>query len=159
MKGDGSTAVASRTITIRVAESTYFLAGTGTFSASAEYWSWGDETAVGDATWWANLKSKAASMSTTERAALVGKTKKVSLSSAVQGANYALMRCIGADQDGTGTLTFQTAGTLPTNTTFGSNALWASSTAKTLCEDFATKCSASASIKTITKLTCTLQNN
>ena len=149
----------STTITISATAGTnYSKPNNISISVTATYWKWGDETAVGDATWWANLKSRAAAMSATERSNLVGKTKKVSLSSAVQGANYALVRCIGADQDGTGTLTFQTAGTLPTNTAFGSNALWASSTAKTLCEDFATKCSASASIKTVTKLTSTVQN-
>ena len=159
IKGNGSTA-GSATITISATEGTnYSKPSNITISVTATYWEWGSETATGDAAWWAGLKSAAAGMTASQRAALVGKTKKVSLSTAIQGANYALMRCIGADQDGTGTLTFQTAGTLPTTTTFGSSALWASSTAKTLCENFANYCSASASIKTVTKLTCTVQNN
>ena len=68
------------------------------------------------------------------------------------------MICIGADQDGTGTLTFQTAGTLPNTTTFGSNALWNGSTAQSLCNDFGNRCSATASIKSVTKKTSSASN-
>ena len=95
---------------------------------------WGSETAVGDASWWAGLKTWAASASTSERSACVGKKKKVSLSTAVLGANQASMVCIGADQDGTSTLTFQTEGTLPTDTFFDdSSAAWIGSTARSQC--------------------------
>ena len=158
IKGDGSTPVSAINITISVAAGTNYTAPSNkTITVSAEYWSWGSETATGDAAWWAGLKSWAANASASERAACVGKKKLVSLSTAVLGANAATMICIGADQDGTGTLTFQTAGTLPTTTVFGSRAVWINSTARTQCQNFYNYCSAKASIKTVSKGTCPSQ--
>ena len=120
---------------------------------------WGDETAIGDADWWAGLKRWiTTNASADDRAACVGKKKLVSLSTAVLGANAATMVCIGADQDGTDTLTFQTEGTLPTSTIFGSNAVWIGSTARTECQNFYNYCSAKASIKTVSKGTCPSTN-
>lgn len=157
--GDGSTAITSQTITVSVAAGTNYNAPSSkSFTISVEYDPWGDETAIGDAAWWAKLKTWAASATKAEREARIGKKKKVSLSSPVLGANAASMVCIGADIDGTGTLTFQTEGILPTNTSFGSNSLWNGSTAQSLCNDFGTKCSASASLKSITKLTSSIVN-
>ena len=156
IKGNGSTAVSATTITIKVAAGTNHTAPSNkTITVSAEYWTWGSETATGDAAWWAGLKNWAANATASERAACVGKKKLVSLSTAVLGANAATMICIGADQDGTGTLTFQTAGALPTSTVFGSsNAVWIGSTARTQCQNFYNYCSAKASIKTVSKGTC-----
>ena len=159
IKGDGSTAISSTTITIKVAEGTNYTApGNKTVTVTASYWEWGSETTVGDAKWWAGLKTWAAKASSGERKNCVGKKKLVSLSSAVLGGNAATMICIGADQDGTGTLTFQTAGVLPNYTTFGGNALWNGSTAQSLCNDFGNRCSASASIKSVTKKTSSTCN-
>lgn len=150
--GNGSTAVASTTITVIVAAGANYTAPTNkTFTVTATYWEWGSETAVGDAAWWAGLKSWAATATASERAACVGKTKMTSLSTAVLGANNILMRCIGADRDGTGTLTFHSAGGLPTNTTFGSSTAWIDSTARSLCQNIYDYCSAKASIKTVSK--------
>ena len=153
IKGNGSTAITSQTITISVAQGTNYTAPSNkTITVSAEYWSWGSETATGDAAWWAGLKSWAANASASERAACVGKKKLVSLSTAVLGANAATMICIGADQDGTGTLTFQTAGTLPTKFAFSdSGTAWIGSRARSHCQSFYNYCSAKASIKTVSK--------
>lgn len=155
IRGNGSTAISGRVITISVAEGTNYLAPSSkTVTVNATYWDWGDENAVGDQDWWASLKTWARSASASERQACVGKTKKVSLSSAVLGANQALMRCIGYDRDGTGTLAFQTAGTLPNSLEFGNSAVWMDSDARTQCRNFASKCSASNSITTVNKGTC-----
>ena len=153
IKGNGSTAVSATTITIKVAAGTNHLAPSNkTITVSAEYWTWGSETATGDAAWWAGLKNWAANATASERAACVGKKKLVSLSTAVLGANAATMICIGADQDGTGTLTFQTAGSLPTTTVFGSSsAKWISSNARAECQNFYDYCSAKNAIKTVKK--------
>mgnify|MGYP003372161299 FL=1 len=64
------------------------------------------------------------------------------------------MRCVGADQDGTGTLAFNAVSALPNTTSFGSNAVWIGSTARSLCQDFYNKCSAKNAIKTVKKGTC-----
>lgn len=160
IRGNGSTAISGRVITISVAEGTNYLAPSSrTVTVNATYWDWGDENAVGDQDWWASLKTWARSASASERQACVGKTKKVSLSSAVLGANQALMRCIGYDRDGTGTLAFQTAGTLPANTVFGSYALWGDSIALFQCQNFYNYCSAKNSIKTVSKGTCPSLND
>ena len=156
IRGDNSTAISGRVITISVAEGTNYLAPSSrTITVNATYSFWGDENAVGDQDWWASLKTWARSASASERQACVGKTKKVSLSSAVLGANQALMRCIGYDRDGAGTLAFQTAGTLPNSLQFdSSSAAWIGSDARTQCRNFASRCSASNSITTVNKGTC-----
>ena len=161
IKGNGSTAISGQKITINVAQGTNYLApASKQITVNATYWEWGSETAVGDASWWAGLKTWAASASISERSACVGKKKKVSLSTAVLGADQASMVCIGADQDGTGTLTFQTQGTLPTNTVFDdSSAAWIGSTARSQCQNFYNYCSAKNSIKTVSKGTCPSTND
>lgn len=155
IRGNGSTAISGRVITISVAEGTNYLAPSSrTVTVNATYWDWGDENAVGDQEWWASLKTWARSVSASEREKCVGKTKKVSLSSAILGANQALMRCIGYDRDGTGTLAFQTAGTLPNGVKFGNVPVWMNSEVRTQCRNFASRCSASNSITTVNKGTC-----
>ena len=69
------------------------------------------------------------------------------------------MRCVGADQDGTGTLAFNAVSALPNSTDFGSNAIWIGSTARDLCQDFYNRCSAKDSIKTVKKGTCPSTNS
>lgn len=116
---------------------------------------WGDETAIGDADWWAGLKTWVTTRaSVDDRAACVGKKKLVSLSTAVLGANAATMVCIGADQDGDNTLAFQTAGTLPNKTQYGATPIWIGSTIRNVCQNFYNVCSARESIKIVNKGTC-----
>lgn len=155
IKGNGSTAISGQKITINVAQGTNHTAPTSKqITINATYWTWGSETAVGDASWWAGLKAWAVSASSSERKNCVGKTKKVSLSSAILDGNQVLMRCVGADQDGTGTLAFNAVSVLPNTTSFGNNAVWIGSTARSLCQDFYNKCSAKNAIKTVKKGTC-----
>lgn len=117
---------------------------------------WGDETAIGDSAWWLALKEWVVSTSAAERQACIGKTKKVSLSSAVLGATAYTMRCIGADEDGEGTLTFESVYTCPSTLRFGWNpAKWIGSNARSwLSGSFYNNCSAKNAIKTISKGTC-----
>lgn len=160
IKGDGSTAISSTTITINVAAGTNYTAPSNkTVTVTASYWEWGSETAVGDAKWWAGLKTWAAKASSIERQNCVGKTKRVSLSSSVLGGNQVLMRCVGADQDGIGTLAFNAVSALPNSTKFSSNGIWIGSTARGLCQDFYNRCSAKDSIKTVKKGTCPSTNS
>lgn len=124
---------------------------------------WGDETAVGDADWWANLKIWAINATVSEREAVIGKRKKVILTTSVcgwaDGAEIPMI-CIGADIDGICTLTFQTEGLSPSGLAFGStNAKYADSTIRIEAETFADNCSATSSIAPITKLTCTSEPN
>lgn len=117
---------------------------------------WGDENVVGDATWWSNLRTWVINATDNERQACIGKRKGVSLSSPVGGFDSEFdlisMICIGADQDGIGTLTFQTQ-KASFESDFGTSSLWNGSNAQSLCNQFGEKCSASASLKSITKLT------
>ena len=154
--GDGSTTVTATSITISVEEDDNYTAPTPVvLTVSATYWEWGDETAAGDEAWWAGLKTWAAKATASERAECVGKTKKMNLSTAVLGANAVTMLCIGADQDGTGTLAFQTQGTLPMVLAFSSsNAVWIGSAARTQCDAFYQACDAKNSIKIVSKGTC-----
>ena len=90
----------------------------------------------------------------------LGATKLVNLSAAVLGANAATMMIIGFNQDGENTTTFQTKGTLPTTTVFGSSsAVWIGSTARTQCQNFYNACEAKNFIKTVSKGTCQSINN
>lgn len=162
--GDGSTKVNSTTITVSIAAGTNWTAPANkTFTVSATYWEWGTETAIGDAAWWAGLKAALPGMTTAQREALVGKKKKVTLSSATAGwnANVGIsMVCVAADVDANNSLTFQTEGCSPAQAAFSSsNALWANSVAKTTVEQFATRSSAAASILSVTKLTSDVCNN
>lgn len=84
----------------------------------------------------------------------LGATKLVNLSTAVLGANAATVMVIGFNQDGKNTTTFQTKGTLPTDTVFGSSGVWIGSTARTQCQNFYNACEAKSFIKTVSKGTC-----
>ena len=167
IKGNGSTAVASTTITVKVAAGTNHNApSNATFTVSATYWEWGSETATGDAAWWAGLKNWIASASTSELAACVGKTKSVTLTSAVQGTTSHLVRCIGYNCDhdksntSKNTLTFHTKNCLATNTVFGSsNALWTGSTVRSLCTSYYNAFPGKASVATVSKGTATTTNS
>lgn len=150
------------TVIVSTAETEHYKAGTKEIDCSVVYWEWGDETTAGDADWWEGLKAWCSSATSEERAACVGKKKKVTLSAAVagwsSGANVSMI-CVDSDVDADNSLTFHTEGCSPTGAVFGSNALWASSTAKTSAENFANNCSATNSILEVTKLTCSLCNN
>lgn len=89
----------------------------------------------------------------------LGATKLVNLSTAVLGANTATMRIIGFNQDGENTTTFQTKNVLPTQTAFGSSAVWIGSTARTQCQNFYNACDAKSFIKTVSKGTCPSTNS
>ena len=163
IKGNGSTAIASQTITISVAQGTNYTAPSNkTITVSAQYWSWGSETATGDAAWWAGLKNWIAGASTSELSACVGKTKSVTLTSAVQNTTTHLVRCIGyncdRDKNNTSrnTLTFHTKNSLANTTVFSnSNGLWNGSTVRSLCASYYNAFPGKASVATVSKGTAT----
>lgn len=99
------------------------------------------------------------SLTTTSGSSIVGATKTVTLTSEVQGATTHLIRVIGVDQDGSNTVTWQTANCLPTTTVFGSSAVWSSSTARTICTSYYNAFPGKASIKTLSKGTNTAYNS
>lgn len=154
IKGNGTTA-GTATIAVSIAANTNYTAPANKkITAIATYWTWGNESAAGDASWWAGLKSWLNNSSASERQALVGKTKKMNLSTSVLGANTVTMRCIGYDKDGDKTLAFHSVYLLPNTITFGSNAIWVGSSARSYCQDFYNACAAKTSIKTVSKGTC-----
>lgn len=160
IKGNGTTA-GTATITVSIAADTNYTAPANKqITVIATYWTWGSESATGDASWWAGLKSWLNNSSASERQALVGKTKKMNLSTSVLGANTVTMRCIGYDKDGSKTLAFQSAYLLPNYTVFsGNSAQWIGSTARSYCQDFYNASAAKASIKTVSKGTCPNYDN
>ena len=160
IKGNGSTAVSAKTITISVAAGTNYTAPSSkTITVSAEYWSWGADGGTVDAAWFAGLKNylashTGASIKTSNGGAILGTTKSVTLSSAVLGTTTHLIRVIGVDQDANNTVTFQTKNCLSQYTTFGSNAVWIGSTARSLCQNYYNAFPGKGAIKTIKKGTC-----
>ena len=160
IKGNGSTAVSAKTITISVAAGTNYTAPSSkTITVSAEYWSWGADGGAVDAAWFAGLKNylashSGASIKTSSGGAILGTTKSVTLSSAVLGTTTHLIRVIGVDQDANNTVTFQTKNCLSQYTTFGSNAVWIGSTARSLCQNYYNAFPGKAAIKTVSKGTC-----
>lgn len=160
IKGNGSTAVSAKTITISVAAGTNHTAPANkTITVSAEYWSWGADGGTADAAWFTGLKNYLASNSgssirTSNGGSILGTTKSVTLSSAVLGTTTHLIRVIGVDQDANNTVTFQTKNCLSQYTTFGSNAVWIGSTARSLCQNYYNAFPGKAAIKTIKKGTC-----
>lgn len=160
IKGNGSTAVSAKTITISVAAGTNHTAPANkTITVSAEYWSWGADGGTVDAAWFNGLKNYLASNSgssirTNNGGSILGTTKSVTLSSAVLGTTTHLIRVIGVDQDANNTVTFQTKNCLSQYTTFGSNAVWIGSTARSLCQNYYNAFPGKAAIKTIKKGTC-----
>lgn len=154
IKGDGSTA-GTYTVTVSVAASTNYTAPANqTITVTIAYWEWGDETAVGDADWWAELKARIPSLSTEEKKALLGKTKKISLSTNVLGSSHFLMRCVGYDMDGSNTLAFESVYLAVSSTEFGSSGKWIGSYTREYCQNIYNYCSAKDSIKTVSKGTC-----
>ena len=160
IKGDGSTAVSAKTITISVAAGTNYTAPSSkTITVSAEYWSWGADGGTVDAAWFAGLKNylrthTGASLRTSAGGAVLGTTKSVTLSSAVLGTTTHLIRVIGVDQDADNTVTWQTKNCLNDYTTFGSNAVWIDSTARSLCQNYYNAFPGKDAIKTVSKGTC-----
>ena len=160
IKGNGSTAVSAKIITINVAAGTNYTAPSSkTITVSAEYWSWGADGGTVDAAWFAGLKNylashSGASIKTTSGGAILGTTKSVTLSSAVLRTTTHLIRVIGVDQDANNTVTFQTKNCLSQYTTFGSNAAWIGSTARSLCQNYYNAFPGKAAIKTVSKGTC-----
>lgn len=160
IKGNGSTPVSATTITIKVATGTNHTAPANkTITVSAEYWSWGADGGTVDAAWFTGLKNylashTGASIKTSSGGAILGTTKSVTLSSAVLGTTTHLIRVIGVDQDANNTVTFQTKNCLSQYTTFGSNAVWIGSTARSLCQNYYNAFPGKAAIKTIKKGTC-----
>ena len=160
IKGNGSTPVSATTITIKVAAGTNYTAPSNkTITVSAEYWSWGADGGTVDAAWFAGLKNylashSGASIKTSSGGAILGTTKSVTLSSAVLGTTTHLIRVIGVDQDANNTVTFQTKNCLSQHTSFGSNAVWIGSTARSLCQNYYNAFPGKAAIKTVSKGTC-----
>lgn len=160
IKGNGSTAIASQTITISVAQGTNYTAPSNkTITVSAQYWSWGADGGTVDAAWFNGLKNYLASNSgssirTSNGGSILGTTKSVTLSSAILGTTTHLIRVIGVDQDANNTVTFQTKNCLSQYTTFGNNAMWIGSTARSLCQNYYNAFPGKAAIKTVSKGTC-----
>lgn len=160
IKGNGSTPVSATPITIKVAAGTNHTAPSNKIiTVSAEYWSWGADGGTVDAAWFAELKNylashSGASIKTSSGGAILGTTKSVTLSSAVLGTTTHLIRVIGVDQDANNTVTFQTKNCLSQYTTFGSNAVWIGSTARSLCQNYYNAFPGKAAIKTVSKGTC-----
>lgn len=165
IKGDGSTAVSAKTITISVAAGTNYTAPSSkTITVSAEYWSWGADGGAVDAAWFTGLKNylrthTGASLRTSAGGAVLGTTKSVTLSSAVLGTTTHLIRVIGVDQDADNTVTWQTANTLSTTTVFGSSAVWIGSTTRSLCQNYYNAFPGKDAIKTVSKGTCANYND
>lgn len=160
IKGNGSTPVSATTITIKVAAGTNYTAPSNkTITVSAEYWSWGADGGTVDAAWFAGLKNylashTGASIKTSNGGTILGTTKSVTLSSPVLGTTTHLIRVIGVDQDANNTVTFQTKNCLSQYTSFGSNAVWIGSTARSLCQNYYNAFPGKAAIKTVSKGTC-----
>lgn len=160
IKGNGSTAIASQTITISVAQGTNHTAPSNkTITVSAQYWSWGADGGTVDAAWFNGLKNYLASNSgssirTSNGGSILGTTKSVTLSSAILGTTTHLIRVIGVDQDANNTVTFQTKNCLSQYTTFGDNVMWIGSTARSLCQNYYNAFPGKAAIKTVSKGTC-----
>lgn len=164
IKGDGSTTVAATTVTISVAAGDNYLAPANvTISVGAEYWSWGADGSTADATWFKGLQNYLKNNSTTTIAAQnwVGKTKSVTLTSAVQGTTTHLITCIDVNKDGNNTATFQTTNMLASylSNGFGSSAVWSSSYAKTACQSYYNAFPGKDYIKTVSKGTNTAYNS
>ena len=130
------------------------------YSLNSSSWEWNENfgsTFEENKQWWDSLASQVGNISAEDRLALVGKEPIVYLNTEFLGVNANVpisVICIGADQDGEGTLTFQTKGALQTPIKF-TTMVWSTSTAKTECDNFAKACSAYNAMAQIIKLTCT----
>lgn len=138
-------------------------------TSSSSNWSWGDETADGDATWWAELKTAITNMSETELKACLGKTKSVTLSSEFLGTTTHLVRCIGYNCDreinntNINTLTFQTVNSLADGVFYQENASndtqWRTSDLYKACLSYEKVFPGKDSIIVVSKGTCDTHND
>lgn len=163
--GDGATVIDSQTITISVAEGTNYIAPSNkSIIVSAVYWEWGNESTVGDASWWTGLKSWITTASNIDLQNCVGKEKKVTLTSSVLNTTTHLVRCIGANQDADKTLTFQTSNCLKEKSYFGyipseeDPTTWIGSHSRELCINYYNAFPSKSAIKTVKKGTCPSTN-
>lgn len=154
IKGDGKTG-GNATITVNIAEDINYTAVNGlTIEITASYWSgFAKET-------WANIqtccRNNAANLGDYIK---VGDQKDVTLSSAVQGTTSHKVVVIGVNQDGTGTIACQTLNCLANATTFGSNAAWIGSSARSICQSYYNAFPEKSAIKTVKKGTCPSTND
>lgn len=154
IKGDGKTVVDGVNISIGAKNCKKYSTPSEkiiTISSNYTAWSWGDQTAIGDTTWWKGLYNWIQNSTVTQRKACIGKTKKLALSKSVLGANTVVMLCIGADEDGDNTLTFQSMNVLPKSFTAYYSTSWLSSTQRTQCINFYNACQIQDYIKTVKK--------
>lgn len=154
IKGDGKTVVDGINISIGAKNCKRYSTPSEkiiTISTNYSSWSWGDQTAVGDVFWWRDLYNWVQNSTVAERKACIGKTKKLTLSKSVLGANTVVMLCIGADEDGDNTLTFQTMNVLPRSFTVSYNTAWLNSAQRTQCVNFYNACQIQDYIKTVKK--------
>ncbi len=154
IKGDGKTVVDGINISIGAKNCKRYSTPSEkiiTISTNYASWSWGDQTAVGDVFWWRDLYNWVQNSTVAERKACIGKTKKLALSKSVLGANTVVMLCIGADEDGDNTLTFQTMNVLPRSFTVSYSTAWLNSAQRTQCINFYNACQIQDYIKTVKK--------
>lgn len=154
IKGDGKTIVDGVNISIGAKNCKKYSTPSEkiiTISTNYTSWSWGDQTAVGDVFWWKSLYNWIQNSTVAERKACIGKTKKLTLSKAVLGATTVVMLCIGADEDGDNTLTFQTMNVLPRSFTVSYSTAWLNSAQRTQCVNFYNACQIQDYIKTVKK--------
>lgn len=154
IKGDGKTVVDGINISIGAKNCKRYSTPSEkiiTISTNYSSWSWGDQTAVGDVFWWRDLYNWVQNSTVAERKACIGKTKKLTLSKSVLEANTVVMLCIGADEDGDNTLTFQTMNVLPRSFTVSYNTAWLNSAQRTQCVNFYNACQIQDYIKTVKK--------
>lgn len=85
---------------------------------------------------------------------VVGTTKSVTLTSAVLGTTTHNVTLIGRDQDGDGTLTFQTTNCLDNTVSFGTDTPWIGSNARSACQNYYNAFPGKDNIKTVSKGTC-----
>lgn len=155
--GDGSTKVNEFDVTISAAADDNHTSASCIVKVAASYWEWGDETATADANWFSSLKNALPTMSSTEKEALIGKTKSVTLSTAILETTTHLIRCIDVDKDGPNTATFQTKNCLNVKTRFGSSSSsfsWIGSYVRSYCNEYYHAFPGKNNIKTVKKGTC-----
>lgn len=154
IKGDGKTIVDGINIFIGAKNCKKYSTPSEkiiTISTNYRSWSWGDQTAVGDVSWWEGLYNWVQHSTIAERKACIGRTKKLTLSKPVLGANTVVMICIGADEDGDNTLTFQTMNALPNNFATPATGGWVGSIQQTQCINFYNACQIQNYIKKVKK--------
>lgn len=165
IKGNGSTE-GTFTITVSCAASINYTAPANkTITVTAAYWTWGAENGNADAAWWAGLKNALPNMNNTELASYVGKTKSVTLTTAILGTTTHLVRCVGynvhrdKNNPTKNTLTFETANCLAQITVFSSsNAKWFGSTVRQQCINYYNAFPGKASVATVSIGTATATN-